>query len=1434
MSQVSNFILLKLEFTKSMDFVPRSRSSSSGSGSSPCNSWLRKTCAELRAIKKIVLLYPKSTLVWPLLLLAVILVLGVWGVTYAAKTEENGARDRASILAVDAGVWVQQMLYNAIAPVKLTAAMVSYHPSYPAVKSLFNGLAPVMLAQAPPGSVRVIQLVPHGFVSDLYPLVENEGAMGLDLFISSTNKDGAVRTVADHTLTLVGPMDFVQGGRGFVVRQPIFVSNVSEPQNFDIPHPISDACGAPCVYDATTRTQFWGFASALVNQDVLTHDNRSKLQTLSELGYFYELVVQGADGKHADVVASGIRPRDPVEVPIQLPNTQWVLRVAPDHGWKTKWYGGLLTIVVVLAVTTSVLLFVALVAWRRHQTLLEALLPKRLLRDLRHEDTDALYTCPKIRQAETPADLLLNMMGDLLEGYPPKLPDVVFIRTALLRNLDLYTPLDVRSQIRAADLDSEVAQALMQQLVGGIETGSGGSAAGDDPKAPTRGSVTARSYDVETLSGALAFVLSPEAALRDLPLASKRRASSANPVIAVSAAAAASLGNMHSCPLFRPGASMLVSNVGAASLADITMAPTLGSCDDDSAEDDDAAAAAAATVTGDGEVATSGSIPTLRAPPASQPDLYVSCAAVSTPCNALLRSSAEHGDQVRKPLQTTAAAALQLPLQSCPGHQPGLQHCPLNLNRLGTSKAAAGVGGGVGASALPPPMEAAAVATTAESAIAAVNQPSWSCGSGSISGGSANKLLALTQRLRGRGRAAAAAKCPSLPGSISASISGAIPVGGGGGGGGGAGGGGLRPCSRLALGHLLHDGRRPSSITGAPPPLLAVHLAASPRAQRPPGSPRIPVFWGAGRSMHGGAATMAPDGSAVAATMAPSAPPYTFVRHSRTVEELGLSIEPTSEVNVVMGTEGEEETPVGTSCTRPPTPILEEVERVLATTDSWHFNAWALKEASGGHALSALGFYLIRREGLMPAFQIKPVVLARLLRRVEAGYQDNPYHNSTHAADVLQSLHVLLHEAQLHVHYLDRLGLLAAYFAAIIHDYGHPGLTGDFLIASSHELALRYNDRSPLENHHCAAAFALMRRPDLDVTAHMRQTERASFRKLVIDLVLATDMKQHFPILSHFNTVHRLAAYSHQQHQQHQQQGSHSQTQQAAGGGGGGGGGGGVGTAGGGGGGGGGEGTAGGGSGGNLSAGQSGTRRRASSSGGPAGSAVTNGITNGNGSGNGSPQTPVTLESVDVGLLTAKPGEIAASSTAEQAIATAAPRPVDETERLLSLQLAVKCADVGNLGRELECYKRWVHVLEEEFFLQGDKERDLGLPISPLCDRTKQGVSKSQTGFFDFVALPLVHAMAAAFPGASPLFRDFLANYNYWKRAEAAASRDSVNSTRHRPPSPAPSPPQQQQPSTTSGTTASGKVPLSMQVSPQPSERQSPAPVVTLSSPSLS
>jgi hypothetical protein len=42
---------------------------------------------------------------------------------------------------------------------------------------------------------------------------------------------------------------------------------------------------------------------------------------------------------------------------------------------------------------------------------------------------------------------------------------------------------------------------------------------------------------------------------------------------------------------------------------------------------------------------------------------------------------------------------------------------------------------------------------------------------------------------------------------------------------------------------------------------------------------------------------------------------------------------------------------------------------------------------------------------LITHLRLPPTQVARYLRHIESGYKDNPYHNATHAADVLQTLH---------------------------------------------------------------------------------------------------------------------------------------------------------------------------------------------------------------------------------------------------------------------------------------------------------------------------------------------------------------------------------------------------------------------------------------------
>lgn len=61
-------------------------------------------------------------------------------------------------------------------------------------------------------------------------------------------------------------------------------------------------------------------------------------------------------------------------------------------------------------------------------------------------------------------------------------------------------------------------------------------------------------------------------------------------------------------------------------------------------------------------------------------------------------------------------------------------------------------------------------------------------------------------------------------------------------------------------------------------------------------------------------------------------------------------------------------------------------------------------------------------------------------------------------------------------------------------------------------------------------------------------------------------------------------------------------------------------------------------------------------------------------------------------------------------------------------QMALKLADLGHLSAPLAVHLRWVDALEEEFFRQGEKEKACNMPISPLFDRTKPGITKSQVG----------------------------------------------------------------------------------------------------------
>lgn len=66
--------------------------------------------------------------------------------------------------------------------------------------------------------------------------------------------------------------------------------------------------------------------------------------------------------------------------------------------------------------------------------------------------------------------------------------------------------------------------------------------------------------------------------------------------------------------------------------------------------------------------------------------------------------------------------------------------------------------------------------------------------------------------------------------------------------------------------------------------------------------------------------------------------------------------------------------------------------------------------------------------------------------------------------------------------------------------------------------AVLYNDRSVLESHHAAAAWSLyLSRPEFNFLVNLDHVEFKRFRFLVIEAILATDLKKHFDFLAEFN-----------------------------------------------------------------------------------------------------------------------------------------------------------------------------------------------------------------------------------------------------------------------------------------------------------------------------
>ena len=134
---------------------------------------------------------------------------------------------------------------------------------------------------------------------------------------------------------------------------------------------------------------------------------------------------------------------------------------------------------------------------------------------------------------------------------------------------------------------------------------------------------------------------------------------------------------------------------------------------------------------------------------------------------------------------------------------------------------------------------------------------------------------------------------------------------------------------------------------------------------------------------------------------------------------------------------------------------------------------------------------------------------------MQSSYNPNPYHNSNHASDVTSSILFFLFNSAV-LKELSDLDNLSIVVAALCHDVGHPGVNNRFLVNNKKPIAMTYNDISVLENMHSSVTFEIMTDQDKNLLATLSAENRVYVRKLIIEMILETDMSKHFDSLGKF------------------------------------------------------------------------------------------------------------------------------------------------------------------------------------------------------------------------------------------------------------------------------------------------------------------------------
>merc|ERR1711988_1895683 len=103
-----------------------------------------------------------------------------------------------------------------------------------------------------------------------------------------------------------------------------------------------------------------------------------------------------------------------------------------------------------------------------------------------------------------------------------------------------------------------------------------------------------------------------------------------------------------------------------------------------------------------------------------------------------------------------------------------------------------------------------------------------------------------------------------------------------------------------------------------------------------------------------------------------------------------------------------------------------------------------------------------------------------------------------------------------------------------------------------------------------------------------------------------------------------------------------------------------------------------------------------------------------------------------------------------------------------------KAADICHATKETDLHVRWSEKIQQEFFVQGDNEKMLGIEVGMVNDRDTLLMPKSQCGFLQFLVAPLYQGLSSFWNTPGPWGRNLENNLAHWKAEQENPTKDWI------------------------------------------------------------